>query len=257
MAGWRKLLKLKSDLLLCEVNKENGGVMRCPKCSYISFDQVENCARCGKDVSELSQTLNGAIFNAVAPNYLAPVEGEESYYQEIAENVEHEEIVLGEVDEEEGLEIDFDETAEEEVVFASSASEAVESLDQEPDIDLDMFADESTGDDELEEIFSGKNIEDEEISDIHFDEDHEEIDFTSSLDKEVGESEDREIEIDLDLFADDSADSPVFTSSEEEDGEIDFHFGDDESEDKDKDVSSDSKIYDLELDLGDLDLDEK
>ncbi len=44
--------------------------MRCPKCGYISFDQITNCLRCNKDIGKVAEEVNGSVFNAVAPDYL-------------------------------------------------------------------------------------------------------------------------------------------------------------------------------------------
>ncbi len=44
--------------------------MRCPKCGYISFDHVETCSKCKKDISAQSEQLSGTILMAEAPSYL-------------------------------------------------------------------------------------------------------------------------------------------------------------------------------------------
>jgi hypothetical protein len=44
--------------------------MRCPKCGYISFDQVESCGKCGKNISEASAKLSGMVLDVVAPLFL-------------------------------------------------------------------------------------------------------------------------------------------------------------------------------------------
>ncbi len=35
--------------------------MRCPKCGYISFDYVNNCEKCGKDLKEVASVLGPFI----------------------------------------------------------------------------------------------------------------------------------------------------------------------------------------------------
>ena len=44
--------------------------MRCPKCSFISFDLVENCAKCGKSVSKAAEELQGTVASIAPPGFL-------------------------------------------------------------------------------------------------------------------------------------------------------------------------------------------
>ncbi len=44
--------------------------MRCPKCSYISFDKVTSCVKCSADVTEIAHTLNGTAFKPLGTFYL-------------------------------------------------------------------------------------------------------------------------------------------------------------------------------------------
>ena len=44
--------------------------MRCPKCSYISFDKVTSCVKCSTDVAELAHSLNGTAFKPLGTFYL-------------------------------------------------------------------------------------------------------------------------------------------------------------------------------------------
>ncbi len=44
--------------------------MRCPKCGFISFDNVETCLKCKKDISEVSAAFQGTTFNVATPVYL-------------------------------------------------------------------------------------------------------------------------------------------------------------------------------------------
>ena len=44
--------------------------MRCPKCGYISFDHLEVCLKCKKNVKSVSDLLAGSVFNAQAPTFL-------------------------------------------------------------------------------------------------------------------------------------------------------------------------------------------
>ncbi len=44
--------------------------MRCPKCGFISFDNVETCLKCNKDISEVSAAFEGTTFNVTTPVFL-------------------------------------------------------------------------------------------------------------------------------------------------------------------------------------------
>lgn len=43
--------------------------MRCPKCGYISFDHMDSCLKCKKDISE-SVAVAGTTYHAVTPSFL-------------------------------------------------------------------------------------------------------------------------------------------------------------------------------------------
>lgn len=44
--------------------------MRCPKCGFISFDHLEQCLKCKKNIKAVSDTLHGTVFHATAPTFL-------------------------------------------------------------------------------------------------------------------------------------------------------------------------------------------
>lgn len=44
--------------------------MRCPKCGFISFDNLETCLRCKKDISQTANMFQGSAKNVVAPVFL-------------------------------------------------------------------------------------------------------------------------------------------------------------------------------------------
>lgn len=44
--------------------------MRCPKCGYISFDHLEQCVKCKKNIKAVSDALQGTVFNVAAPSFL-------------------------------------------------------------------------------------------------------------------------------------------------------------------------------------------
>jgi hypothetical protein len=49
--------------------------MRCPKCGYISFDHIETCLKCKKDISG-STEVEGTTYHAVVPSFLRVPEKE-------------------------------------------------------------------------------------------------------------------------------------------------------------------------------------
>lgn len=44
--------------------------MRCPKCGYISFDHVETCLKCNKDISKEGSKVEGTTYNVAPPAFL-------------------------------------------------------------------------------------------------------------------------------------------------------------------------------------------
>lgn len=44
--------------------------MRCPKCGYISFDNVTECLKCKKNIKSASDFVKGTTYNATAPAFL-------------------------------------------------------------------------------------------------------------------------------------------------------------------------------------------
>jgi hypothetical protein len=44
--------------------------MRCPKCGYISFDHLEKCRKCNKDIKATAVSLFGTTYNIETPSFL-------------------------------------------------------------------------------------------------------------------------------------------------------------------------------------------
>ncbi|MFT5729207.1 MAG: hypothetical protein ACI8PB_003370 [Desulforhopalus sp.] len=44
--------------------------MRCPKCGYISFDLVDECLKCKKNIKSTSEVLQGSVLKVPAPSFL-------------------------------------------------------------------------------------------------------------------------------------------------------------------------------------------
>ena len=94
--------------------------MRCPKCGYISFDHVETCLKCKKEIKD-NANLSGTVYNVSPPNFLNLQEQE----------TEPEEVAY----EEEGIETHFDD-AEVDMDMVDPDLEIL--LDDEPDSNLDL-----------------------------------------------------------------------------------------------------------------------
>ena len=44
--------------------------MRCPKCGYISYDNVDTCLKCNKDISSSTSAFQGSTQNVPVPSFL-------------------------------------------------------------------------------------------------------------------------------------------------------------------------------------------
>jgi hypothetical protein len=44
--------------------------MRCPKCGFISFDHIDVCLKCNKDISKVTSQLEGTTYNVAPPAFL-------------------------------------------------------------------------------------------------------------------------------------------------------------------------------------------
>lgn len=120
--------------------------MRCPKCGYISFDRLEACLKCKKDISAASEALQGGVLHVTPPVFLnlQPEEDQSDGHGLAAEGEGFEDEVLdGDLDilidaesaegSEEGVVLDMDQYEEEE----SGSSDFEISSDKEPEISID------------------------------------------------------------------------------------------------------------------------
>ncbi len=111
--------------------------MRCPKCGYISFDHVETCLKCKKDISGKVDVV-GTTYHAVAPSFLTSVQKN---------------------------------TAEEDSEFVETESEQIEeNVEDFSDQDLDVLVSDDDGDefsfaedDDTEEDISFDNFESDDV----------------------------------------------------------------------------------------------
>ena len=124
--------------------------MRCPKCGYISFDNLDSCLKCNKDISDLTQAFKGSTLKVETPSFLkiSLSDGEEQQIEGAAEvggEIEFSdpdlEILVDDEDDQGG--IDFSLEDDEEVDEALSFSDDFEETTaiDEADEDIDLAAD--------------------------------------------------------------------------------------------------------------------
>ncbi|HSL38725.1 MAG TPA: hypothetical protein VK857_00020 [Desulforhopalus sp.] len=90
--------------------------MRCPKCGYISFDHLETCLKCKKDIKSAADAVPGSVFNVVTPVFLR-------FDREVAGKQDDEELVEAEMAEEMELEDEDLEDEDLEVLIADPQEE--------------------------------------------------------------------------------------------------------------------------------------
>lgn len=72
--------------------------MRCPKCGYISFDHIETCLKCNKDISG-GVEVEGTTYHAAAPSFLRVPQRSDGDDEELqAEEFEDEAFELSDPD---------------------------------------------------------------------------------------------------------------------------------------------------------------
>ena len=101
--------------------------MRCPKCGFISFDHLDSCRKCGKNIAQAAAALNGTVYAALAPNFLEGEHGgaadEEDYEDSFPES--------GGIDATQSIEMD---QLEDNLEFSMDK----EQVDDEAEFDLEM-----------------------------------------------------------------------------------------------------------------------
>jgi uncharacterized OB-fold protein len=226
--------------------------MRCPKCGYISFDHLEKCLKCKKDISAVSDTLQGGVLHVASPVFLnlqsQEDQSDESDLVAEGEGVEVEDAVadfdiIVEEDSAEGREeevtLEVDQNEEESFIdFEISSDEEEESeiaidsalFDDDTEIEeqlldnqLDSLSEEDTDDFEIdmpEELLDMSDLAAPALSEDIKSPDLDSQDELNSLDIDLNS-------FDFDLDSDLSAgDGPLESSGGEEDeislSDIDF-----------------------------------
>lgn len=193
--------------------------MRCPKCGYISFDLVDECLKCKKNIKSASELLQGSVLKVPAPSFLKfrnepkeTIENEDDFTDEFSSSdpdfadaeAKYFENDVDFSDEETGeIEIMSDGFAandlEEEVTV--SLFEEDEVPDGEIEVDLSQF--EETSDPEAAFLTGGDDSSvdtDEEVMEISV---PEELNDMSDLDPpELAVEDDATHDLDLDLNID-------------------------------------------------------
>lgn len=170
--------------------------MRCPKCGFISFDHLEVCLKCKKDIKAASEALQGGVLHVAAPIFLnlhpesegsQLDEGElvvddgevvEEYVDPDLDVLFEDEVVEGEIeglsleagrDDFADLEISMDDGDEDEIALELSADEeiAIDLGQDEDEIAVDL--DGSDNDVEIEEhVFDSEPDSEAEKGDVEF-----------------------------------------------------------------------------------------
>lgn len=258
--------------------------MRCPKCGYISFDHVEKCLKCKKDISAVSDTLQGGVLHVASPVFLnlqsqedpsdesdlaaggEGVEAEDAVadFDIIAEEDSaegSEEEVILEVDQNEEGFIDFEISSDEEedseiAIDSALFDDDTEIEEQLLDNQLDSLSEEDTDDFEIdmpEELLDMSDLAAPALSEDVKSPDLDSQDELNSLDIDLNS-------FDFDLDSDLSAgDGPLESSDGEEDeislSDIDFSdtiSGPKKEGRKQSGAMDMDEDFDFDLDLGGL-----
>lgn len=191
--------------------------MRCPKCGYISFDNVEKCLKCKKNIADASSLFQGSVLKVTTPVFLKLVPDEEEVEEVAAESEElelaEEEFEISDPDLDILLEEDEGTTAEVQLEMEDPDLEQ-SALDQLNDdlSEIEAFSEEDSGEEEVQLDFGA--LDEAEVEGAFADEEPE---VTMSLDVP-------------DELADLSDLSPPPKARVEEkpaaDDDVDFDFGD-------------------------------
>src|SRR3989338_1537923 len=60
----------------------DGQIMKCPKCGYVSFEYLDTCRKCGRDLTQLKTDMGVTTFTPGVINVLKYVEGMEEAVEE-------------------------------------------------------------------------------------------------------------------------------------------------------------------------------
>ncbi|MBW2659063.1 MAG: hypothetical protein JRC87_05600 [Deltaproteobacteria bacterium] len=107
--------------------------MRCPKCGFISFDHLEVCLKCKKDIKAASDALNGGVLQVVPPVFLNLQPEPEAGQPDKGDFITDSEDVVDEY-----VDSDLDILLEDELEEVSDGVVFEEEEDEPVDLDLSM-----------------------------------------------------------------------------------------------------------------------
>jgi len=121
--------------------------MRCPKCGFISFDNLDTCLKCNKNISDATKAFQGSILNVSTPAFLKiPVPSEDDIQiegaAEIGGDIEFTdpdlEILIDEEDDQGDIDfqLDADEESDVDLSLDDGFDEAATPGDEQDDVDL-------------------------------------------------------------------------------------------------------------------------
>jgi hypothetical protein len=207
--------------------------MRCPKCGFISFDHLDECLKCKKNIKASTATLGGFVLNVKPPSFLdlQPPQNDDDAEKAALDDefVDNDLDILIEEDEheEEVAEISLDDDEAGEIELPGSISMADEEEDREIEIDLSQFEDASQP--EVAPTGGSASSDDQEEISVHLDLPEEEIQV--ALPEELSDMSD---------LAPPKKDEKTANAAFDESGDTDF---------------PDLELDDLNFDLGLDDLD--
>jgi len=249
--------------------------MRCPKCGFISFDHLETCLKCKKDIKSISENIHGSVYNVEAPLFLkfntepevAEVELDEAFVDD-GDVFSDEEIRDPDLDILMNDEAESEEDAFELELGEEDSGAVVAEEDQGIGFQLEEFAEDAdfSDADEIAEAAPEKSVRIElpdELSDIS---DLEQPPVPKQTEDEtLPERNDLNLDFDLDLNLD--GEEPAAAEGKAKNVDL----ADLELQDLDFKLEEDSPVpkkhagkkldldddLDFELDLGDLKLDDE
>lgn len=168
--------------------------MRCPKCSFISFDDLATCAKCSNDLAALSEELQGSCTEVRSPFFLSAV----VQAPELDESFADEQPVIDDTD------VSFDDSGE------SATDDISLELGDIMPVDMDQLdeplaladdAGDETGELSLDDL--GDGLEDDDI-DLDLSGDFESPDFntTEAIDLDSSGQDELDISLDADALGD-------------------------------------------------------
>lgn len=216
--------------------------MRCPKCGFISFDYLDTCLKCNKDIKETAEKIHGSVYNVAAPTFL-------KFTREDEDAAELDEAFL-----EEGDALGDEEIRDPDLDILLDEGEAIE-----PDDDIEF----SLGDDEDEGQATEPVAEEDDGIDFQFGDFDEDADLgdddafaAGAADESVSMNLPDELS-DMTDLGPPSPERPVAASpaAAEEDFDFELSLDDDESDLGGGDITDDVDLADLSL--GDIDYTEE